>query len=144
MLGKPTAWLASFARWPLYTAMTFFTVGMFILGSIHLAVNVREWLERIERRRLSRQNAERDAIMKTMERAVSLYRREPRMNPMQQLSLLELNRSELARFDLVAPEGVDDTRTIMFYQRLLPYSRSTLSQAEEAARSWKGQSDDEG
>ena len=42
---------------------------------------------------------------------------------MEQLSLLELCRSELARFELAAPGGASDPLKIALYQRLLPYLR---------------------
>ena len=76
--------------------------------------------------------------MGTIENLVNLYLGGSRVDrSMEQLSLLELCRSELARFELAVPGGASDTLKTAFYQRLLPYLRLSVPQAQERARSLK-------
>ena len=132
ILGNPVAFLASFAGWPLYTAMTFFAVGMFVLGCIHLHEVSRQNLARRSRIR-------RDALVQTVEELVELHRPDRLAGPtdMERLSLIELGDRKLARFGLSAPDDLDDAGIVMYYQRLLPYLRLNVSAARKAARSWK-------
>lgn len=139
ILGNPVAWLASFAGWPLYASLSFFAIGMFILGSIHLIGVCRESLDHAALERQRRAGAHRDALAETMEGLIGLYEVQPLARPMERLSLIHIGESELARFDLDAPDDISDSQRVIFYQRLLPYLQRSVEQAQEMARSWKQQ-----
>ncbi len=132
-LGNPSEWLSPFAGWPLYSALTFFAACMFLLGSINLYHVGRQ----VQARKL---RARRDALVEAVEETIGLYSADY-MDSMERLSLLELNHSELERFDLAAPDGISDEHTAMYYRRLLPYLRLGVNQAQRAARSWKERHD---
>ena len=139
--GNPSEWLASFAGWPLYSAFSVLAIGLFILGSFHLYQVSREWQDGRSQKRKRAENNRRDALVETMKESIALYGPEAILSPMERLARLDLNRAELARFDLDAPDNFSDSKTVMFYQRLLPYLQRSIGQAQEMARSLKRQSD---
>ena len=143
MLDDPTEWLTSFAGLPLYTSLTFFAAGMFLLGSIHFIDVSREVLDRLAQNRRRARDARRDALVKTAEQMIDIYGSNY-IGSMEQLSLLELNHSELERFDLAAPDGLPDDHVVKYYRRLLPYLKLGVRQAQQAARSWRARHEGEG
>ena len=136
MLDNPSEWLTSFAEWPLYVALTFFAAGMFILGSVHFIALCHHGLDRLAQNRRRAADVQRDALVKATEKIIDLYRTN-HMDQLEQLSLLELNESELRKFDLAASGGMSDEHAVMYYRRLLPYLRLGINQAQRAARSWR-------
>lgn len=140
-LGEPTAWLAPYAAVPLYWALALFSAGMFLLGSVHLTTACGEGLDRLAQYRRGAADARRDALVKAVESMIDLHDPQTYMNELERLSFLELHHDDLKRFDLAASAAMSDEHTVMYYRRLLPYLRLGVTQAQEAARSWRERHD---
>ena len=104
VLNNPAEWIKPFAGWPLYSALTVFAVGMFIIASIILVGMLRDWADRQWRRQQNIRAAERDALVTVMQNIVRLFLgHEVNVSPMERLSLLDLKRQELDKLGLAAP-----------------------------------------
>ena len=134
-VGAPADWLGDLAGWPLYLSFAVGAVCAFLVANWFIGTEISNHCRERQKRKKNTMIEAAEETLRILHRWEERPRRD-RRSKIERLSQLKISRSQLANAGLASPAELDDLRTIMHYDRLLPYLRISVAEARNAVRAW--------